>query len=176
MHEFFTGRVIFAIHDACDAKYHLDNSAIPRSCPYGHCPLFLLLLLYFLLLLSNLLTFFAMCFQALNYLANFYSYSLALLWFHIYWFFFRQLQRDQSILVLPCQHLHQRQWSISPQLHCYYFLTLSYLKVPKLIPHTVWASLCNHLVNPTSHAALLLSQSHQLLKSGLLHYLMKFNL
>ena len=26
MHEFFTGKVIFALHNACDAKYHIDNS------------------------------------------------------------------------------------------------------------------------------------------------------
>jgi hypothetical protein len=28
MHEFFTGRVIFSLHDACDAKYHLENSSL----------------------------------------------------------------------------------------------------------------------------------------------------
>ena len=26
MHEYFTGRVVFAIHDACNAQYHLDQS------------------------------------------------------------------------------------------------------------------------------------------------------
>jgi len=26
MHDFVSGPVIFAIHDGCDAKYHLDNS------------------------------------------------------------------------------------------------------------------------------------------------------
>ena len=26
MHEYFTGRVIFALHNACDTKYHLDQS------------------------------------------------------------------------------------------------------------------------------------------------------
>jgi len=28
MHEYFTGRVVFALHDACDAQYHLDQSTI----------------------------------------------------------------------------------------------------------------------------------------------------
>ena len=32
MHEYFTGRVIFALHDACDAKYHLDQSTL--ICPF----------------------------------------------------------------------------------------------------------------------------------------------
>ena len=28
MHEYFTGRVNFALHDVCDAKYHLDQSTL----------------------------------------------------------------------------------------------------------------------------------------------------
>jgi len=42
---------------------HNQPIAIPRSFHYGHCPLFLLIFLYFLLLLTNLLTFFATCFH-----------------------------------------------------------------------------------------------------------------
>ena len=55
---------ISPIHANSSSTYSTNlQKALPRHFDYGHCPLFLLLLLYFILFLTNLLTIFSMCFQ-----------------------------------------------------------------------------------------------------------------
>ena len=100
---------------------HNQPIAIPRSFPYGPCLLFLLLFLYFLLLLTNLLTFFAMCFQEFSSGSQLSGQFLLLFTYLImipYLMILIQTNPTKPIhfgSTLPI-YIH-RHWSISPLLH-----------------------------------------------------------